>query len=166
MIILIFFSTLGGFSGAVTIHGESSSLPFNADLLWEESDLFLGVPLLLTLGMGRLVEDDFVLDPFEPPVLVSTEEVVAWWCWWWSFLEGSGMPDPVVAPLDTGRAEVDLRTGRAVEVGEGMLDPPPWRTEADWVVGFLLEGVGILLPGRGMLEGFATSVLDNLLWGS
>lgn len=71
VIILIFFSTLGGFSGAVTIHGESSSLPFNADLLWEESDLFLGVPLLLTLGMGRLVEDDFVLDPFEPPVLVS-----------------------------------------------------------------------------------------------
>lgn len=76
------------------------------------------------------------------------------------------MPDPVVAPLDTGRAEVDLRTGRAEEVGEGMLDPPPWRTEADWVVGFLLEGVEILLPGRGMLEGFATSVLDNLLWGS
>lgn len=76
------------------------------------------------------------------------------------------MPDPVVTPLDTGRAEVDLRTGRAVEVGEGMLDPPPWRTEADWVVGFLLEGVGILLPWRGMLEGFATSVLDNLLWGS
>lgn len=76
------------------------------------------------------------------------------------------MPDPVVAPLDTGRAEVDLRTGRAEEVGEGMLDPPPWRTEADWVVGFLLEGVGILLPRRGMLEGFATSVLDNLLWGS
>lgn len=71
MIILIFFSTLGGFSGAVTIHGESSSLPFNADLLWEESDLFLGVPLLLAFGMGRLVEDDFVLDPFEPPVLVS-----------------------------------------------------------------------------------------------
>lgn len=71
VIILIFFSTLGGFSGAVTIHGESSSLPFNADLLWEESDLFLGVPLLLTFGMGRLVEDDFVLDPFEPPVLVS-----------------------------------------------------------------------------------------------
>lgn len=71
VIILIFFSTLGGFSGAVTIHGESSSLPFNADLLWEESDLFLGVPLLLALGMGRLVEDDFVLDPFEPPVLVS-----------------------------------------------------------------------------------------------
>lgn len=71
VIILIFFSTLGGFSGAVTIHGESSSLPFNADLLWEESDLFRGVPLLLTLGMGRLVEDDFVLDPFEPPVLVS-----------------------------------------------------------------------------------------------
>lgn len=71
VIILIFFSTLGGFSGAVTIHGESSSLPFNADLLWEESDLFLGVPLLLTLGMGRLVEDDFVLDPFELPVLVS-----------------------------------------------------------------------------------------------
>lgn len=71
VIILIFFSTLGGFSGAVTIHGESSSLPFNADLLWEESDLFLGVPLLLTLGMGRLVEDDFVLDPFDPPVLVS-----------------------------------------------------------------------------------------------
>lgn len=71
VIILIFFSTLGGFSGAVTIHGESSSLPFNTDLLWEESDLFLGVPLLLTLGMGRLVEDDFVLDPFEPPVLVS-----------------------------------------------------------------------------------------------
>lgn len=71
VIILIFFSTLGGFSGAVTIHGESSSLPFNADLLWEESDLFLGVPLLLTLGMGRLVEDDFVLDPFESPVLVS-----------------------------------------------------------------------------------------------
>lgn len=71
VIILIFFSTLGDFSGAVTIHGESSSLPFNADLLWEESDLFLGVPLLLTLGMGRLVEDDFVLDPFEPPVLVS-----------------------------------------------------------------------------------------------
>lgn len=97
---------------------------------------------------------------------LETEEVVAWWCWWWSFLEGSGMPDPVVAPLDTGRAEVDLRTGRAEEVGEGMLDPPPWRTEADWVVGFLLEGVGILLPGRGMLEGFATSVLDNLLWGS
>lgn len=71
VIILIFFSTLGGFSGAVTIHGESSSLPFNADLLWEESDLFRGVPLLLALGMGRLVEDDFVLDPFEPPVLVS-----------------------------------------------------------------------------------------------
>lgn len=71
VIILIFFSTLGGFSGAVTIHGESSSLPFNADLLWEESDLFLGVPLLLAFGMGRLVEDDFVLDPFEPPVLVS-----------------------------------------------------------------------------------------------
>lgn len=71
VIILIFFSTLGGFSGAVTIHGESSSLPFNADLLWEESDLFREVPLLLALGMGRLVEDDFVLDPFEPPVLVS-----------------------------------------------------------------------------------------------
>lgn len=76
------------------------------------------------------------------------------------------MPDPVVAPLDTGRAEVDLRTGRAVEDGAGMLDPPPWRTEADWVVGFLLEGVGILLPGRGMLEGFANSLLDNLLWRS
>lgn len=71
VIILIFFSTLGGFSGAVTIHGESSSLPFNADLLWEESDLFLEVPLLLAFGMGRLVEDDFVLDPFELPVLVS-----------------------------------------------------------------------------------------------
>lgn len=75
------------------------------------------------------------------------------------------MPNPVVAPLDTGRTEMDLRTERAVEVGEGIVDPPPWRTEADWVVGFLLEGVGILLPGRRMLEGFATSVLDNLLWG-
>lgn len=71
VIILIFFSTLGGFSGAVTIQGESSSLPFSADLLWEESDLFLEVPLPLALGMGRLVEDDFVLDPFEPAVLVS-----------------------------------------------------------------------------------------------
>lgn len=70
VIILIFF-TLGGFSGAVTIQGESSSLPFSADLLWEESDLFLEVPLPLALGMGRLVEDDFVLDPFEPAVLVS-----------------------------------------------------------------------------------------------
>lgn len=71
VIILIFFSTFGGFSVAVTIHGESSSLPFNADLLCEESDLFLEVPLLLALGMGRLVEDDFVLDPFEPAVVVS-----------------------------------------------------------------------------------------------
>ena len=80
-------------------------------------------------------------------------------------MEGRGISDPVVVdPVDTGRAEVDLRTGMAVEVGEGMLEPPPWRAEVDWVVGFLLEGAGILLPGRGILDTLAAaaSVLDNL----
>jgi hypothetical protein len=43
------------------------------------------------------------------------------------------------------------------EVGEGMLDP--WRVEADWVWGFLFEGVGMLLPGRGILDGLAASEL-------
>lgn len=70
MIILIFFFILGGFLGVVTIYGESSLFSFNVDLLWEEFDLFLGVFLLLILGMGRLVEDDFVLDFFELFVLV------------------------------------------------------------------------------------------------
>lgn len=70
MIILIFFFILGGFSGVVMIYGESSLFSFNVDLLWEEFDLFLGVFLLLILGMGRLVEDDFVLDFFELFVLV------------------------------------------------------------------------------------------------
>lgn len=83
-------------------------------------------------------------------------------------MEGSGIPDPVVLPppVDTGRAEVDLRTGIEEEVGEGMLDPPPWRTEADWVVGFLLEGVGMLLPGRGMLDGLLASMLVTFPWDS
>lgn len=75
------------------------------------------------------------------------------------------MFDFVVVLLDIGRVEVDLRIGRVEEVGEGMLDLFFWRIEVDWVVGFLLEGVGILLFGRGMLEGFVILVLDNLLWG-
>lgn len=81
-------------------------------------------------------------------------------------MEGSGIPDVVVITLDTGRAEVDLRTGIAEEVGEGMLDPPPWRAEVDWVWGFLLEGAGILLPRRGILDGFATSELTTFPCGS
>lgn len=75
------------------------------------------------------------------------------------------MFDFVVVLLDIGRVEVDLRIGRVEEVGEGMLDLFFWRIEVDWVVGFLLEGVGILLFGRGMLEGFVIFMLDNLLWG-
>ena len=75
MIILIFVSTLGFFSGAVTCQGESSSPPLTADLLWEESDLFRGVPLMVALGTGKLVEDDFVFDTFGPVALVSYNKI-------------------------------------------------------------------------------------------
>ena len=66
-----FYLDFGGFSGAVTCQGESSSPPLTADLLWEESDLFRGVPLMVALGTGKLVEEDFVFDTFGPVALVS-----------------------------------------------------------------------------------------------
>jgi hypothetical protein len=71
VIILIFLSTLGGFSGADTCHGDSSSPPFTEGLVWVESDLFRGTVLLVALGTGRLVEEDFVLEPFVPAIAES-----------------------------------------------------------------------------------------------